>query len=565
MNNEFLKEIQEEFLKESLSLVERFESVLLNTEFLQKDHIDELFRVAHSIKGGAAAVELFEISKLTHQFEDYLSQFRSGHKKIETRDTTLLLSFSDLLRNEFIQRLSGQESTWNPAPIIAHLQSISQSQESELEVTREEKEIELTHSNTNTQISSSQVTTITMSTSEVERNKKTSQQVKVDLQRLESIFDTIGEVVIFKNRIKSLMKKREDSQTEAEVFDQLEFIVKDLYDKALGLRMTSLQPLFQRMQRTLRDLSVQLNKDVVIKTNGEETEIDRNLFEQLPDPLIHLVRNAIDHGIETKEERATTSKPPKATIEISSYYQSGQVIIDIKDDGRGIDKDKVYSKALTQGLIPSTSKITDFTDEQIFQFIFLPGFSTAAKVSDLSGRGVGLDVVRTTIEKFHGKISIESKYGLGSCFKLCLPLTTSLIDGISFLSGPSKFIIPNTAIQSIDLIQRNQVSFSGDRKLYVNTFKTPLQAFNISSFFQKENELDWNEKICVTTLIEQKEMCFLFDRVLDQCQVVVKPLPDGQKSSHFIGAAITDEGHAQLILDLSSIYKSYFYNFRKAI
>ena len=546
MNNEFLKEIQEEFLKESLSLVERFESVLLNNEKISKDLVDELFRIAHSIKGGAAAVEMFEVSKLTHKFEDFLSPFRSGTNLLTKEQVSLLLDFSDTLRNEFILRLSSGESNWNPTPLLDKLNAIEG-----ISVDKDLQQTEPVEQN---------VATLTATPSDSknsETNKKISQQVKVDLNRLESIFDTIGEVVIFKNRIKSLVKKK-DEATDSEVFDQLEFLVKDLYDKALGLRMTTLQPLFQRMQRTLRDLSIQLDKDVQIKTRGEETEIDRNLFEQLPDPLIHLIRNAIDHGIETKEERAATSKTPKATIEISSYYESGQVVIDIKDDGRGIDKEKVFNKALQNGIIPAQSKIVDFSDEQIFQFIFMPGFSTAAKVSDLSGRGVGLDVVKTTIEKFHGKISITSQKGFGSCFKLCLPLTTSLIDGISFQLGQSKYIVPNTSIVSIDIVKRSQMSFSGENKSYVNCFTEPYYALNVSDFFNTSStEGKWTEKICVRSVVDQKTICFLFDKVLDQCQVVVKPLPQGQKSSHFIGAAISDDGNAQLILDLSSIYKNF--------
>ena len=546
MNNEFLKEIQEEFLKESLSLVERFESVLLNNENLNKDLVDELFRIAHSIKGGAAAVELFEVSKLTHKFEDYLSPFRSNGKQLSKSDVSLLLEFSDTLRNDFLQRMMGQEPSWNPDSLLNKLAQVTSASSAPVPAAEEEEQpIAATK-----QVESAQ---------SIQKNegKKTVQHVKVDLTRLESIFDTIGEVVIFKNRIKSLMKRKEADHTDNEVFDQLEFLVKDLYDKALGLRMTTLQPLFQRMQRTLRDLSIQLEKDVLIKTYGEDTEIDRNLFEQLPDPLIHLIRNAIDHGIETKQERAQTNKPARATIEINSYYESGQVVIDIKDDGRGIDKEKVFSKALQNGLIPSHSKIVDYSDEQIFQFIFLPGFSTAAKVSDLSGRGVGLDVVKTTIEKFHGKISITSQKGAGSCFKLCLPLTTSLIDGISFQLGSSKFIVPNTAIVSIDTVKKNQISFSGEGKAYVNCFNEPYYALNVSDFFETSGTSEWNEKICVRSIVNEKTICFLFDKVLDQCQVVVKPLPSGQKSSHFIGAAISDDGNAQLILDLSSIYKNF--------
>lgn len=537
----FYKEIQDDFLRESLSLIERFESVLLNTTDFNKDLVDELFRIVHSIKGGASAVGLDEISKFTHKFEDYLSKFRSETQKIDKTVISLLLEFSDLLRNEFLAKVAGLENDWAPDRLL-------------------EKLSETNSTNKNTAKVSPTVSEVSTPTA-VHKAKKSSEQVKVDLHRLESIFDTIGEVVIFKNQIKGLLKKSDQNSDANAVFDQMELVIKDLYDKALGLRMTTLQPLFQRMQRTLHDLSIQLDKNIHVQISGEDTEIDRNLFEQLPDPLIHLVRNAIDHGIESKNERIASQKDPSAKIQINSYYESGQVIIEIKDDGRGIDQVKVFEKALQKNLISPQSKITDFTSEQINNFIFLPGFSTAATVSDLSGRGVGLDVVKTTIQKFHGQILISSQKGIGSCFKLCLPLTTSLIDGIAFQADQLKFIIPNNSIYAIDTIRPHQISISGDQQVYVNSFSKPLPCIDVAKYYKKSattyNSTSSTNKICVRSQINNQTVCFLFDQVLSQCQVVVKPLPQGQQSSDYIGSAINDEGHVQLILDLASIYKNH--------
>ncbi len=549
MNDDaFYKELQEDFLRESLSLIERFESVLLNNTSFSKDLVDELFRIAHSIKGGAAAVGLTEISKFTHQFEDYLSQFRTDPSLLNNSVMTLLLEFSDLLRNEFLAKVAGLDNDWQPEPLlkkISQIKSVPASDFSNAEEHPETKTLNQESAPKNTD----------------QKNKKNSEQVKVDLARLESIFDTIVEVDIFKNQIKGLIKKSDQNSDANSVFDQMELVIKDLYDKALGLRMTTLQPLFQRMQRTLRDLSVQLDKNIQVKVSGEETEIDRNLFEQLPDPLIHLIRNAIDHGIENKSERQDSGKPATATIQINSYYESGQVIIEIKDDGRGIDQIKVFEKALQKNVIAANSKITDFTPDQINNFIFLPGFSTAAAVSDLSGRGVGLDVVKTTIEKFHGQIQITSQKGHGSCFKLCLPLTTSLIDGITFQANNLKFIVPNSAIISIDTLKPEHLSHSGDHESYANCFDKPYLCIDVPKYFNKtttENSKDQlKDKICIRSLVNNQIICFLFDQILGQCQVVVKPLPNGQQSPDYIGSAINDDGHVQLILDISSIAKKY--------
>lgn len=571
MDDAFYKELQDDFLRESLSLIERFESVLLNNTDFSKDLINELFRIAHSIKGGAAAVGLTDISKFTHEFEDYLSQFRSEPVKLNKSAITLLLEFSDTLRNEFLAKIAGLDSVWAPEKLLSKLKQSNQgtSEASEASAENESEvdvvvEVKAEPASNVVQLKNKDLKT------NDQKNKKNAEQVKVDLNRLESIFDTIGEVVIFKNQIKGLLKKTDQNGEATTVFDQMELVIKDLYDKALGLRMTTLQPLFQRLQRTLRDLSMQLDKNVLVKTSGEETEIDRNLFEQLPDPLVHLIRNAIDHGIETKEERLASQKPAQATIQINSYYESGQVIIEIKDDGRGIDQGKVFEKALQKNLISPNSKITDFTNEQINNFIFLPGFSTANQVSDLSGRGVGLDVVKTTIEKFHGQIQITSQKGSGSCFKLCLPLTTSLIDGITFQTNDLKFIIPNNSILSIDTLKSSQISVSGDNQAIANCFDKPLLCIDLSKYYSTTVDStdssvattaatnQFTDKVCVRSAINNQIVCFLFDKVLSQCQVVVKPLPLGNQSPDFIGSAINDEGHVQLILDLASIYKNYF-------
>ncbi len=563
MNDAFYRELQEDFLRESLSLIERFEFVLLNNTVFSKDLVAELFRIAHSVKGGAAAVGLTEVSKFTHNFEDYLSQFRTSPQLLDSKVVSLLLEFSDLLRNHFLAQLAGLEDVWNPKALLEKI--LAENNLIQTSKNNSDEPISMGSFDTNMSIEdstlASQENVIPIATgtpvkSET-KNKKQSEQVKVDLNRLESIFDTIGEVVIFKNQIKGLLKKSDQNGDTTAVFDQMELVIKDLYDKALGLRMTTLQPLFQRMQRTLRDLSVQLDKNINVKVSGDETEIDRNLFEQLPDPLIHLIRNAIDHGIETKQERLESKKPPSATIEIRSYYESGQVIIEIKDDGRGIDPEKVFANAIQKNIIAFGSRIVDFTDEQINNFIFMPGFSTAAAVSDLSGRGVGLDVVKTTIEKFHGQIKVTSRKGHGSCFKLCLPLTTSLIDGITFQANDLKFIIPNNSILSIDILTPAHVNQSPNHEYYTNCFEKPYLCIDMAKYFNRQSQASWTTKVCIRTTINNQVYCFLFDKVISQCQVVVKPLPKGQQSTDYIGSAINDDGQVQLILDLSSVSKNY--------
>ena len=431
-DDQFYRELQGDFYKESLDLIERFEFVLLNNEQISNENTNELFRIAHTIKGGSAAVGLLEISTYTHKVEDFLSQYKNKCELFTKKTVSLFLEFSDLLRTEFIAKLSEMPNTWDPSGHLERIRNFSDdgsgtNTEPAPKTDTADKNVDFDfeahtpqvipiHANKKEESAAADMSS---------KGKKNSIQVKVDNDRLDSIFNTIGEVVVMKNQMKEHLLKNLNDTASVTLSESLDFIIKDLYDKALGLRLTSIQPMLQRLQRTLRDLSLQLHKDVQVVISGEETEIDRALFDALGEPLIHLVRNAVDHGIESNEERSKSEKSEKAIIQIKAYYLSGQVVIEISDNGRGIDQEKVFMKCKMKQLIPESANFSDYTEDQIHNFILLPGFSTAEKITDVSGRGVGLDVVKTTVEKMLGKIHIKSKKGKGTTFFL-YPLDATL-------------------------------------------------------------------------------------------------------------------------------------------
>ncbi len=567
-DDQFYKELQGDFYKESLDLIERFESVLLNNETLSNDNTNELFRIAHTIKGGSAAVGLTEISSYTHKVEDFLSQYKNRSESFSKEIVSLFLEFSDLLRVEFIAQLSGMESKWDPS---AHLEKLRNFSEDSIEGVAEVppeilsgEEIQQMIKDRNLKESLAAVRNDESSNSSLASNvssgksKKLNLQVKVDNERLDLIFNTIGEVVVVKNQMKEHLLKNLNDPASIALSESLDFIIKDLYDKALGLRLTSIQPLLQRLQRTLRDLSLQLNKNVQISIFGEDTEIDRTLFDALGEPLIHIIRNAIDHGIETADERITKNKTDKAHIQIKAYYVSGQVVIEIKDNGRGIDAEKVFVKCKMKELIPETAKFSDYTEEQIQNFILMPGFSTADTISDISGRGVGLDVVKTTVEKMMGKLVIKSKKEEGTTFMLYLPMTTSLIDGIVFEVSKSKYIVPISNIKSIIQITKENLTFSPSGETYLNHLQKPVPVINLNTFLVAEPQnIVKDNYVVVISEINSVQTAFLFDEVLNQAQAVVKPLCDVQKRQEYIGAAVLGDGFTYLILDLTSIQLSY--------
>ncbi len=551
-DDQFYKELQGDFYKESLDLIERFESVLLNNDIINNENVNELFRIAHTIKGGSAAVGLLEISTYTHKVEDFLSQYKNKCELFTKKTVSLFLEFSDLLRTEFIAQLSDIPSEWDPAGHLERLRNFSDDGVDPNAPNSFEAVQKMVFSDVSERKPDPKPdTTEAASTTKI---KKQSIQVKVDNDRLDSIFNTIGEVVVMKNQMKEHLLRNLNDSASVTLSESLDFIIKDLYDKALGLRLTSIQPMLQKLQRTLRDLSLQLKKDVQVIITGEETEIDRTLFDSLSEPLIHLVRNAVDHGIESNEERLENDKLEKALIQIKAYYLSGQVVIEISDNGRGIDQEKVFFKCKMKELIPETAKITDYTEEQLHNFILLPGFSTAEKVTDVSGRGVGLDVVKTTVEKMMGKMTIKSTKGAGTTFFLFLPMTTSLIDGIVFEVNQSKFIVPISGIKSIIRISKDVLTYAPGGEIFLNHLEKPIQVINLNRYLTSETKFTEKDNyVAVISEIQGQQTAFLFDEVKNQAQAVVKPLSEVQKRPEFIGAAVLGDGFTYLILDLTSI------------
>ena len=559
-DDQFYKELQGDFYKESLDLIERFESVLLSNEIITNENVNELFRIAHTIKGGSAAVGLQEISSYTHKVEDFLSQYKNKGELVTKKTVSLFLEFSDLLRTEFIAKLSDLPSEWNPASHLERLYNFSDDGLDNTHViptkTNEQSQAADNFEALQAQVLAGNLDIKTETAEPVTalKSKKLNVQVKVDNDRLDSIFNTIGEVVVMKNQMKEHLLRNLNDSASVTLSESLDFIIKDLYDKALGLRLTSIQPMLQKLQRTLRDLSLQLNKDVQVIISGEETEIDRTLFDSLSEPLIHLVRNAIDHGIETSEERVENDKLEKALIQIKAYYLSGQVVIEISDNGRGIDQEKVFFKCKMKELIPESAKITDYTEDQLHNFILLPGFSTAEKITDVSGRGVGLDVVKTTVEKMMGKMTIKSTKGKGTTFFLYLPMTTSLIDGIVFEVNKSKFIVPISGIKSIIRITKDVLTYAPGGEIFLNHLEKPIQVINLNRYLSEEtNFIEKENYVAVISEIQGHKAAFLFDEVKNQAQAVVKPLSEVQKRPEFIGAAVLGDGYTYLILDLTSI------------
>jgi two-component system chemotaxis sensor kinase CheA len=320
----------------------------------------------------------------------------------------------------------------------------------------------------------------------------------------------------------------------------------------MRMRMVPVASTFQKMARMVRDLSRKSGKQVRMVTSGEATEMDRSMVEQIADPLVHMIRNSMDHGLETPEERVAAGKPPVAQIKLSAYHEGGSVVIELGDDGRGLDRDAIVRKAVEKGLIPSADGMTD---AEIHALIFAPGFSTAKQVTEISGRGVGMDVVRRNIEAMRGRIAISTVPGQGTTFKLVLPLTLAIIDGMLVACGEERYIVPTLSIvESIQPDASMLVSLARTNEM-INLRGEILPLLRMDRLFNVRGaKAAATEALVVIVEGVGRRVGLLVDEVVAQQQVVIKTLGSGLRDTPFVsGAAILADGRVGLILNVEEI------------
>jgi len=379
--------------------------------------------------------------------------------------------------------------------------------------------------------------------------------IRVELDRVDKLVNMVGELVI----TQSMLKQQADDLPEnagdcmARGFEELNARTRELQESVMTIRMQPVKSVFARMPRLVRELSGKLGKKVDLMTSGEMTEVDKTVIEQLMDPLTHMIRNCVDHGIETPDERAQTSKPERATIHLRAEHKSGRIQIEVMDDGRGIDRTRVYQKALEKGLVPAE---TDLDPDEIDDLIFQPGFTTAQAVSDVSGRGVGMDVVRRNVISLGGRISVFSAPGEGTRFSMSLPLTLAVLDGMIVKCGPEKYIIPLTAVvESIHPVKEElKTLVSGGYLVSVRGEYIPI--VNLHRLFRLQGAVtDPAEGLVVIVDTERfGHVGVLVDELLGQQQVVIKSLEENYDPIAGISAAtILGNGKVALILDVDGL------------
>ncbi|MGB3962566.1 MAG: chemotaxis protein CheA, partial [Sulfurimonas sp.] len=378
--------------------------------------------------------------------------------------------------------------------------------------------------------------------------------IRIDTFKLDELFDSVGELVIAQNFIAQNEKiSAIEDESIRRTIETLSKITKRIQDRVMSLRMVAIRDTFDKMKRVVRDTSKKTLKELHLNVLGEDTEIDKTMIDSLSDPLIHIIRNAIDHGLEADaDERIAAGKSVEGNLTLRAYHKSGNIVISVSDDGRGINKEKVLKKAIERGVISGDENLSD---SQIFGLIMQPGFSTADVVSNLSGRGVGLDVVKTSIEKLRGKIEIDSKEGEGTTFSMVLPLTLAIIDGMLVQTAGEIYIIPTLSVVESFRPEREIVHALKEKGEFVSLRGQHLPIIRLSDIFSlKTKHIEPWEGILVCVETETGRIAIMVDELVGRQQVVIKPLGKVMaKLKEISGGAILGSGDIALILNVDEL------------
>lgn len=384
-----------------------------------------------------------------------------------------------------------------------------------------------------------------------------STSIRVGIDKVDSLINMVGELVITQAMLSQLGEQEITEATIASLQEglaQLAHNTRDLQENVMRIRMLPISFVFSRFPRLVRDISQKLDKQVELKLLGEQTELDKTVMEKLSDPMVHLVRNSLDHGLETVDKRVAAGKDPVGTVTLNAFHQGGNIVIEIMDDGQGLNTTKIREKAIKNGLISETDELSD---NEINELIFLPGFSTADQVSDLSGRGVGMDVVRRNIEALSGSVEVASAPGVGSTFTIRLPLTLAILDGQLVQIAEHTYIIPLISIiesLQIDISKVSRVGKDLDVLRLRDEYIPILRLYNI---FNHKGAIETLDKtLLVVVESDNQKVGLLVDDLLSQQQVVIKSLEANyQKVDGVSGATILGDGRVSLIVDISGLIK----------
>jgi two-component system chemotaxis sensor kinase CheA len=551
-----------EFHGESVELLQSIEQgvLVLEENPTHAPTIDSIFRAFHTFKGGAGFLHLDAMRDLAHDLESLFDEVRCSRLHITSEIIDVILAGADALKR-FTREIGAQlQGTNAGAPILVPTKQVVARVKSALRGEPLPKTASVTDGGAS-QAAGVAFSLAAKSLPKV-RQSPTGEQallspssgfVKLDTAKLDNLVDLVGELVI----AQSMVVQNPDVQMINSLqlvrcLRQLGRITTELQRNAMSLRMVPIRALFQKMNRLVRDLATQQQKQVQLVLEGEETELDRNIVEKLSDPLVHMIRNAIDHGLENSDDRVANGKSELGMIRLTAAHQRGGIVIRIQDDGKGLDRRRILAKAIDRGLVKADATLTE---SEIFSLIFQAGFSTAEKVTDLSGRGVGMDVVRRNIENLRGKVEIQSRPGQGTTFTILLPLTLAIIDGLLVGVGGERYIIPTLSVRESFKPPPGTVKTIQGRGEVVSVRGRQTPLLRLGHYLGRTSRAVKPED-GIVVVVESGDAArgLLVDELLGKQEVVIKSLGHAFGQQNLLaGGAVLGDGWVGLILDVDTL------------
>lgn len=561
-----MKEIVDSFLQETKEILEKLNFDLMDLEKRPDDLdlLNQIFRSFHTIKGTSGFLGLEKLPEVTHKCEDILNKLRKGEIKLNSNLMDGIILGYDTIKDLLDKIENEKNESVDTEQVTIALVALLENIEAVVPVlsVHEEIKIELPEINEAVQKENQPVKEIVQKAAPVE-TKKTDNTIRVDVDRLDALLNIASEIVLGRNRL-AQVNAQFALENEGTVFAKdladatklIDLMTTELQLVVMKLRMIKIAKVFNRFPRVVRDMCKELNKEVELVIQGEETEVDKNLIEEINDPLVHLIRNAIDHGIEKPADREQKGKSRKGTVHLTADHEGNNIVIKVVDDGKGIDPEMIKEKAIIKGFI-TREKAKELSKQDAFNLIFHPGFSTAEVVTNVSGRGVGMDVVKTNVTKLRGTISVESEIGKGSTFVLRLPLTLAIISGMIVKAFEQTLVIPLHSVIEVLRVNNDQIETIRGKEV-INLRDSILPIVGLDELLEhntngKDKSKDW--QYIVEVGIAEKRFGIKVDDLVGQQEIVIKSLGDYLgKIDGIAGSTIMGDGTVVIILDINELF-----------
>ncbi len=564
-----MDEIINDFVTESTEALESLSQKFVELEKRPGDTtlLNDIFRSVHTTKGAAGFLGFQQMVDVTHVTEDVLNKLRKGEMNLTPFIMDSLLLSIDLIKVLLSNIKERNNKEEHIAPVISILNDILKGTLGE-SATADESAVPQDALPAPNETPA----TIFKVPDEAGHSREKEHSIRVDIDRLDTVLNLAGELVLSRNRLMRLGSKIGEWEAESELSSQmdeaiaqLDLVTTDLQLAVMKIRMQPIAKVFNKFPRMVRDLARQNDKEIELVISGEETELDKTVIEEIGDPLVHLIRNSADHGMESPEDRVARGKPRCGTIALSAYQEGRNIIVSVGDDGRGIDPVAVKRTAVEKGLI-SSEDAEKMSDREALNLIFIPGFSTAKKVSNISGRGVGMDVVKTNITRINGTISVDSEVGKGTRIIFKLPLTLAIIQALTVEAGGEVYGIPlSTVIENIRVNDADIRTIEGQEVINIRDKVFPVVRLEaLTSANPSISKKEW--KYIVIICLGERRVGLLVDALHGQEEIVMKSMGEYLRGTEGVaGACITGDGNVILVLDVAGLMESHKRSYAEAI